>query len=372
MTRDKIKIYIIEISLLAFLLFTLFESNIITRLILSMCLAIYMLLCIFLFKKRNIFPVHRKQATILMVGFSFIYLAVFYLMGLYFGYYESSVQFSWWSIVYYIIPLTIIIISSEIIRNILLAQKGEKHKALVFLIMVIVDLIIYTGVYDLTNLNDLLAVIGFIIFASVACNLLYNYITKRFGSKGVIIYRLSTILYAYLIPIIPDVYVFFRSILRMLYPYFIYLVFDYTFVKRNFMVDYKDQKRKVLSTTFLVIFATLISMLVSCQFKYGVLVIGSGSMTGAINVGDVSVYEQYKKQNIKEGDIIIFERDGLNIVHRVIDIKIINKEKRYYTKGDANPQMDEGYVKEKDIVGLTRLRIRYLGYPSLWVRDIFS
>ena len=293
-------------------------------------------------------------------------------MGLYFGYYNSSVQLSWWSLFYYILPLAVIIISSEVIRNILLAQKGEKHKALVFLIMVIVDLIIYTGVYDLTNLNDLLAVIGFIIFASVACNLLYNYITKRFGSTGVIIYRLATILYAYFIPIIPDVYIFFRSILRMLYPYFIYLIFDYTFVKRNFRVDYVDQKRKVLSTTFLVIFATLISMLVSCQFKYGVLVVGSGSMTGAIDVGDVSVYETYKNQNIKEGDIIIFDRDGLNIIHRVIDIKIINDEKRYYTKGDANPQMDEGYVKESNIVGVALFRVRYIGYPSIWVRDIFS
>ena len=42
------------------------------------------------------------------------------------------------------------------------------------------------------------------------------------GDKPIIIYRLMTVLYVYLIPIIPDVLVFFRAILRMLYPYIIY------------------------------------------------------------------------------------------------------------------------------------------------------
>lgn len=372
MNRDKFKIYVLEFALFFFLLFALFESNIITRSILALVLFVYMFLCIFLLKKRNILPIYHKQVMILMIVFSFIYLAVFYLMGLYFGYYNSTVQLSWWSFWNYILPLGVIIVSSEIIRRILLSQKGKKPKVLVFTIMVLIDLIIYTGVYDLTNLNDLLAVIGFIFFASIACNLLYNYISIRFGSKGIIIYRLVTVLYAYFIPIIPDVYIFFRSILRMVYPYLIYLVIDYTYAKRNLIVDYVDQRKKVVSTTLLVIFATLVSMLVSCQFRFGILVVGSGSMTGAIDKGDATIYEKYKGQNIRVGDVIIFKDGGVNIVHRVIDIKEINSQKRYYTKGDANQEMDEDYVLEKNIEGITKFRIRYIGYPSLWVRDIFS
>lgn len=372
MNKDKFKVYILEFLLFFFLLFALFESNIINRSILALVLFIHMFLCVFLLKKRNILPVYHKQVMIVMFVFSFIYLAVFYLMGLYFGYYNSSVQLTWWSFWNYILPLSVIIVSSEIIRRILLSQKGKKPKVLVFLIMVLIDLIIYTGVYDLTNLNDLLAVIGFILFASVACNLLYNYTSIRFGSKGIIIYRLVTVLYAYFIPIIPDVYIFFRSILRMIYPYLIYLVLDYTYAKRNLIVDYIDQRKKVISTTVLVIIATLISMLVSCQFKFGILVVGSGSMTGAINKGDATIYEKYDGQKINVGDVIIFKDGGLNIVHRVIDIKEINSQRRYYTKGDANQKMDDGYVVEKNIEGISKLRIKYIGYPSLWVRDIFS
>ena len=41
-------------------------------------------------------------------------------------------------------------------------------------------------------------------------------------------------------------------------------------------------------------------MLISCQFKYRVLVIGSESMTGSINRGDVVFIERYDSQVIKK------------------------------------------------------------------------
>lgn len=372
MSKDKIKIYFLELLLFFFLLFALFESNIITRSILALVLFVYMFVCMFLLKKRNILPIYHKQVMILMSIFSFIYLAVFYLMGLYFGYYEATVKLSLWSVWNYIIPLTIIIISSEIIRHIFLSQKSKRPKVLVFLIMVLIDLIIYTGVYDLNNLSDFLTVIGFIFFASVACNLLYNYVSVRFGYKGIIIYRIVTALYVYFIPIIPDIYIFFRSVLRMVYPYMIYLVLDYTYAKRHLIADYVDQRKKVINTTILVIIATLISMLVSCQFRYGIIVIGSGSMTGALNKGDATVFEKYDNQVIEEGDVIIFSNGGIRIIHRVIDIKEVNGQYRYYTKGDANMQMDEDYITKKDIVGVTLFRIKYIGYPSIWIKNIFS
>ena len=370
--RDKLRIYILELLLLVFLLFALFESNIISKTILAIILLVYMFICKFFLKKRKTLPIYHRQVTILMFVFAFIYLAVFYLMGIYFGYYEASVKLSWWSLYKYIIPLTIIIITSEVTRYILLSQKSNKPKVLVFTIMVFIDLIIYTGIYDLSNLDDFLTVIGFILFASVACNLLYNYMSIRFGYKGIIIYRLITVLYVYFFPIIPDVYVFFKSVLRMIYPYLIYLILDYTYSKRNLIADYVDERKRVLRTTILVVFATLIAMLVSCQFRFGILVVGSGSMTGALDKGDATVFEKYDNQKIHEGDVIIFDKNDTRIIHRVVDIKEINGKIRYYTKGDANPQLDDGYVTSKDILGITKFRIKYIGFPSIWIKDIFS
>jgi hypothetical protein len=107
--------------------------------------------------------------------------------------------------------------------------------------MVLVDLVIYTGVYDITQFNDFVAVIGFVLFASVSCNLLYNYISVRYGKVGIIAYRLITVLYVYLIPVIPNMYIYFRSFLRMIYPYIIYLILEHTYSKSDFVVSYSER-----------------------------------------------------------------------------------------------------------------------------------
>ena len=65
-------------------------------------------------------------------------------------------------------------------------------------------------------------------------------------------------------------------------------------------------------------------MLISCNFRYGMLVIGSESMTGEINKGDAVVFEAYEKQKIHEGNVIIFEDGDRRVVHLVVDIKLVN------------------------------------------------
>ena len=113
-------------------------------------------------------------------------------------------------------------------------------------------------------------------------------------------------------------------------------------------------------------------MLVSCKFKYGMLVVGSGSMTGTVNMGDAIIFEEYKKQEIKQGDVILFEAQGRKIVHRVIEVRSIDGQDAYFTQGDANQSPDDGYRKNSDIIGITKLKVKYIGYPSLWIRQIFE
>jgi len=381
MKKDAIKICFYELLLIVILFFALFAPKIFNRMTLAIVMLVYMLLAIFFLKKRKIQSINKKQVTILMTIFAMIYLGVFYAMGLYFGFERSKIVLSVWSLFRFIIPLTIIIISSEIIRNIFLSQKliigikSIKVNASLFLTyisMVLVDLLIYTGVYDLNNLDDFLLALGFVLFASLSCNLLFNYISKRYGSKGIIIFRLITVLFAYIIPIIPSVYLFFRTFLRMLYPYIIYAILEKLFSKNDFAVAYNDKKKEFVGNTFLIICISLVIMLISCQFRFGILVIGSKSMTGSINKGDAVIFEKYDDQKIKNGQVIIFDYNNIRTVHRVIDIRKVNGEIRYFTKGDANKDEDEGYVTTDEIHGLVKLKVKYIGYPTIWVRDLFS
>jgi len=372
MKIDVLKFYIAQFILLAILSFALFVSNSVGRIELAIILVLYTIIINFWIKKRNLISNNKKQIIILMTIFAFIYLAIFYLMGLYFGYYKSTTIFSLWTIRKYILPISVIIITSEIIRSILLALETKESNILTFIIMVLIDVIIYRDIYDINSLEGVLVLIGFILFASMSCNLLYNYISKRYGYISIIIYRLITVLYVYFIPFVPDIYVFFRSVLRMLYPYFIYKILEYTYSKEEITKAYKDKKKNIFYETILVVLIIGIVMLVSCKFKYGILVIGSGSMKGTINKGDAIVFEKYDGKQDEIGQIVVFQKDDVKLVHRIVDIKNINGEKRFYTKGDANQKIDDGYITDKQIIGVSKFKILYIGYPSIWVREMFN
>lgn len=373
MKIDKIKLYILEILLILVLLLALFVSNIFNRTVLAIILFIFAFITKILIKRKKTSSIYKKQIICLMFGFAIIYIIIFYLMGLYFGYYKSPTNFGIPTIVKFVLPLVVIIISSEEIRKKYIVQNSKLSKILISISMILIDLFVYSGVYDVTKIDDMLTVLGFILFSSIACNLLYNYITIRYSSIGVIVYRMITTLYVYFVPYIPDVYLFFRTFLRMLYPYIMYLILEYTFSKTNYASQYINRKKNVVFTTISLVVTAVIIALISCQFRWGVLVIGSGSMTGTINKGDVIIYESYLNNNIlKSGEVIVFEKDGVQIVHRIIDIVNFKDEVKYYTKGDANKIQDDGYITSNDIKGIVKLKISYIGYPSLWVREIFK
>ena len=273
----------------------------------------------------------------------------------------------------YILPIATIIIASEIIRKVLVAQNTKTTKVITFLIMVLIDLIVYANVYDMNDFDTFVSVIGFTLFASIACNLLYNYTSARYGALPIIIYRLFTVLYVYFIPYIPNVYVFFRSILRVVYPYLIYQLLEFTYPTRKRVEAYIDKRKEMVGKILVCAMTVGVAMLVSCEFKYGILVIGSGSMTGTINKGDAIIFEKYDGQEeINEGQIVIFNSENIQVVHRVIETKKVNGVDKYVTKGDANLQKDDGYITKSDIASIYKLRIPYMGWASLWLRDIFT
>ena len=382
MKKHKLKVYTLEIFLLAILFFTLIVLNRATYITSALIISTSALVIKHALSKKKILSISKKQVMWLMIAFALIYLGIFYLIGMVkYGFYKSPTIFSFKTLYRFIIPIVLIIISAETIRHRLLSQevnirilKKDVNLSgiITFICMILIDLMIYIGVYDLTNYDDFLTVLGFVLFSSISCNLFYNYVSVRYGSSGIIFYRALTALYIYIIPIIPDVYIYFRAFLRMIYPYVLYMILERAFASSEFIVARVEKRKNVFGITILIVIMLAITMLVSCQFKYGILVIGSGSMKGALDIGDAVIYESYENEEIKVGDIIVFKKKGIQLIHRVIKVRNVENEIRYYTKGDANEVMDSGYVTKNDIVGKTKLKIMYIGFPTLWVRQLFT
>ena len=371
MKSEKIKIYVIEIALIIFFLLAMIFNKVITRQILAIVLLVFMGITTLLIKTYKMDLTNKRQIILLLTGIGGIYVAVLYLIGIFAGFYNATVKLSLWSIWKYIIPYIVIIISSEMIRKKIVLKEDKISKIIILVIMVMLDVILTTNIYNLNTAKDYFTLVSFVIFASIANNLLFNYIEIQYrNAKAIIIYRIITTVYVYVFPIIPDLYIFLESIIKMVVPYIIYIILENVYSKQKLVVTIETRKKERIISTIVCIITVIIVMLISCKFKYGVLVIGSGSMTGTINKGDIILYEKYKNtDDIKVGNIIVFYEDDIKVIHRIIDQKLMGEETRYYTKGDANQKQDEGYRETKDIIGQVKARIPYMGWFTLWIND---
>jgi len=99
----------------------------------------------------------------------------------------------------------------------------------------------------------------------------------------------------------------------------------------------------------------------------------SGSMQPTIPVGAVVVVKPQSSYNI--GDIITFKPVGAKtksetVTHRIKDIKIINDQNTYVTKGDANSVDDQNLVREDDIIGKELFSVALVGYVLGYVKTL--
>lgn len=121
-------------------------------------------------------------------------------------------------------------------------------------------------------------------------------------------------------------------------------------------------------------FLLLIIGLVSGYFKYFALTIGSMSMSPTIEKGDILLIEKTKNiSRISEGTVLAFHYDGKIVVHRVVK-KIVKEDQSVYfeTQGDSNLTADHHLVSMDEVIGITRLKIKYLGLPTVWLNESFK
>ncbi len=104
--------------------------------------------------------------------------------------------------------------------------------------------------------------------------------------------------------------------------------------------------------------------------NYKALTVLSGSMEPAIKMGSVVIIVPAKDYKI--GDIITFGEISAQkkpTTHRIYDIKIVDGESVYITKGDANNSPDGQDVMQGEIIGKVLFSIPYLGYALNFIKE---
>ena len=99
----------------------------------------------------------------------------------------------------------------------------------------------------------------------------------------------------------------------------------------------------------------------------------SNSMIPKFKRGDLIIYHKINdKTIIKEKDIIVFNYYNNIYIHRVKRIINKNNKNYYQTKGDNNSMYDSNLIASDDVIGIYKFKIKFLGYPSLWIEELLK
>ena len=207
-----------------------------------------------------------------------------------------------------------------------------------------------------------------VIAPSIAKNILFSYIAIQGDFVPSVLYQLITNLYYWISPILPNSPWAMSSIIDTVIPIILCLYIRYEKVK----LTPKKDRRMIIDTNPGSIIPLIIAIVLVIWFALGVfpikpIAIATGSMEKEICVGDVAIIQKCKGNDVNVGDIIEYQMEGYTVIHRIIEKKQENGEFRFVTKGDNNISPDSEIVRENQLIGKVIFKIKYIGYPAIWM-----
>ena len=374
MKSNSLRYVLLYFLLFVFLLVNSFVSGILkySYAVVLLLVLLVLLKIVFGFEKdhhRYVKDISINFLIILMIAF-----LLFYLCGLKIGFMRTEMHYSFYGLTHFLIPFSIIILLKEFLRYQFI-EKTRFYQWLIFISFVffsLFDILLRVSFFNHYSRFELFLVFALIILPAIIQNIVATYICLKVGYKPNMIWLFVILMYRSLLPIVPNTGDYILSILRLLFPLFLLFHVYSFFKKRNHEVPHRESlKKPFISLGVSIIFAVLILYFTTGYFRYYVVAIATGSMTPNINKGDVVLLEQkVDYQDIKVEDVLVYRYDNRVIVHRIIDIIENQGHYFFYTKGDANNAEDHYVIYEDMVIGVVRLKIPYIGYPTVWLNEL--
>ena len=303
-----------------------------------------------------------------------IYFILYYLLGILIGFTKVSNYWTFDNIINIILPLTLTIILKEILRYMMLS-KSEESKLLIITTTILFIVLDLAGQVDSSIFSSPYST--FIFFAVtvlpvISTNIFCSYVCYKAGYKPTIMYLLIKNLYMYFVPIIPNPNEYFYSVIELIVPMiFLFNVYKFFQIDRDEDVIRKYHKNKIIPLIIPTVCVIFLVYITSGYFYYQAVAIASGSMSPNINKGDVVIIEKNKNyENIDVGQVIAYKKGNIVVVHRLVKKVIVEGSYYFYTKGDANDEVDNYEITEDMFIGIVNMYIPLIGYPTVWVNSL--
>ncbi len=373
------RIYIFEIALLIFeILYFLLMSNYnnpIGRSFVIVCfLGILLVPAIYFlgYKKDNSFDRETaiKIEISVFVGFFFIC----FLLGILIGFSKTAFSFDVDKVLNGFIPVLIFLVVEEVFRYTLIKSTYINKSEIVILtiLLIILNVLLEMNIGFLDNKLRWFIFISITIFPIIAQELLCSYMTYNFGLLPSLVFKVLAKCYIYIFPFFPNLNDYLYGTMHILIPFVIYLADRKYIVKIN-RLDRRRGKENRFSIGFmtrpLIIALIALIILVSGIFRYQLIAIASNSMIPVYYKGDAVLVDKKNPKDTLVGEILIYQKSGKIIAHRVVKKVEYEEQVFFYTKGDANNNEDSYLIEEEDIIGKVVYVCKYIGWPTVWFNE---
>lgn len=375
-SKNKI-IYLFEIILLLFIICykVIFLNNyssysLLINVIFWILFTIVLYLSLGYTRDKNYYKKTSIQIVIIVLLFYFL---INFLLGFILGFTRNIIDYKIIEVLKNVVPYIIIFSLMELSRYLILKKNIGKLPICILVIEYIV-LSIFMAIdgKNLSSLEYIFIAISTFILPIAADELLCTYLTREISYIPSIIYKSSIQLYIYVFAILPVIGNYLISVFGIIFPFII-------FIETRKALHYHDKYheiskkriKKILSTIFIVFFVIIIS-LITGLFKHELVAIMTNSMEPAYKRGDAVIITKKKAKDIKVGEVLAFDMGDGIVTHRVIKINKEGNSYTFITKGDANIFADKYEIKNKNVIGTVDYILKYSGYPTILVRELFE
>lgn len=242
--------------------------------------------------------------------------------------------------------------------------------------------------YNLSSAQNWFTLIVVVAGLGLLENILLTYVAYQYDYRINLVYRLIMDLPIYVLPILPDAGEYLPNIFRISFVFLLTLglaslhysnkvaLSNVARRPKTHQTDSQMTRRRICKwagVSMLSLVVVSFVMLMSGLFHYHLLAIGSNSMSPSIERGDMVLVEKTKDYDrMRTGDVLVYRHSNVVMVHRITEVKQDGKNKVFITKGDANGAEDHWQVQQADVIGIARGRISALGFPTLWLNELFN
>lgn len=268
-----------------------------------------------------------------------------------------------------------ILIAKEYVRYKLINNVYEKDKNKIAIIITVIYVVIDIEMARFIGTNiTVFSIVKYVIqtvIPNVAKNILFSYIAINGNYIASMIYQFITNLYFWISPILPNAPWVMTAIIDITIPIILLLYIRFVKNKLNILRN----RQNMINSDPRNLIPFVIAIILAIWFAIGIfpikpVAIASGSMEDELHIGDVAIIQKCNANDVNVGDIIEYQMDGYTVVHRVVEKTQRKGEFYFTTKGDNNDSEDAEKVREEQLIGKVIFKVRYLGYPAIWLHIV--